>query len=35
MFCTLHPIFFVWSNRENEMGGVCGTYGGGQVYSGF
>ena len=32
--CSPQPIFFGWTNRENEMGGVCGTYGRGQVYSG-
>jgi len=35
MICTPHPIFFGRSNRVNEMGRVCETYGGGQLYSGF
>jgi hypothetical protein len=35
MICTAHPIFFGWSNRENEMGGVCGTYGEDRCNLGF
>jgi hypothetical protein len=28
MICIAHPILVGCSNGENEMGGVCSTYGG-------
>ena len=30
MICNAHPIFFILQNRNNEMGGACSAYEGGE-----
>jgi hypothetical protein len=32
MVCTLHPVFLSDQGKEDEMGGACGSHGGGDGY---
>ena len=33
MICTPHPIYVGDKIEKNEMGGACGTYGGGERWA--